>query len=340
MHRLFLGKLHKLSKAIKIFLNYFLGPLLFIWIVVSISRQLRAQENLETALHQIRLAFTGPQLGKIGLVVLLMPINWGLETLKWYVLINREYKLSFLKALQSVLSGVTLAMHTPNRIGEYGGRVLYLDAPYRLKGIVLNWVASLSQLVITLFMGVAAIWMLRQPLIGASNTTWPDVAAWYWWALGIIAVPAVLATVLYFRLKWLVHWAQRIAFVQKKMQWINTLENLPLGICLQVLLYSLLRFGVFALQYVWLWQALGVDISLYEGFWGVALIFVIMAIVPTVALVELGLRGKVALAIMGLFSINSAAILTGTIGIWLLNLIIPSLAGSLMLLTIKFFREK
>ena len=33
---------------------------------------------------------------------------------------------TFFTAYKSVLSGVTLSLNTPNRIGEYGGRILYV----------------------------------------------------------------------------------------------------------------------------------------------------------------------------------------------------------------------
>jgi hypothetical protein len=68
--------------------------------------------------------------------------------------------------------------------------------------------------------------------------------------------------------------------------------------------------------------------------------FLVMAIVPTFAIAELGIRGKVSVAIAGLFTGNSLAIIAGTAGMWLLNLVLPALAGSLFLLTIKFFKER
>ena len=64
-----------------------------------------------------------------------------------------------------------------------------------------------------------------------------------------------------------------------------------------------------------------------------------MAIVPTVALAELGVRGQVSIALFGLFSTNTIGIIAAVSGIWLINLIIPALAGSLLILGIKIFRK-
>ena len=94
------------------------------------------------------------------------------------------------------------------------------------------------------------------------------------------------------------------------------------------------------MQYLLIWQALQVELPLWEGFWSIALIFLVMAIVPGFAIADVGIRGAVALSIVTVFSANSVAILAGTAGIWLLNLVIPALIGSLLLLTIKLFKER
>src|SRR5687768_15116871 len=46
----------------------------------------------------------------------LMLLNWGLESLKWQLLLKKISPVSFLGAVRSVLSGVTVSFFTPNRI--------------------------------------------------------------------------------------------------------------------------------------------------------------------------------------------------------------------------------
>ena len=43
------------------------------------------------------------------LVVIMMFLNWSLETYKWQLLISKIEKISFFKALQGVLAGVTVS---------------------------------------------------------------------------------------------------------------------------------------------------------------------------------------------------------------------------------------
>jgi hypothetical protein len=66
-----------------------------------------------------------------------------------------------------------------------------------------------------------------------------------------------------------------------------------------------------------------------------------MAVVPTFTfLTELGLRWEASLQIIELFSANRVGIFASSLGIWLINLVIPALIGSLLILSIKLYRNK
>lgn len=269
-----------------------------------------------------------------------MPVNWGLETRKWYLLVNRMQPLSFMKSFEAVLSGLSLAINTPNRIGEYGGRVVYLLPENRLKGVALTIISSISQLLVTLVLGWIALFILKNDLykveLGGTHFSGLLFTGFQYAVLFIV----VLTGVFFFKLEWLVNLVKRIPLFKEKLSFITVLDNLGTRLYLQILFYSFLRFLVFALQYVLLWQVLQVEIGLWQGFWGIALIFLIMAIIPGFAIADVGIRGKVAISIVGIFSVNTIAILAGTAGLWLLNLVIPALIGSLLLLTIKIFKER
>lgn len=330
----------KLSRNFKIFMNYFLGPILFVWISISLYNQVLHQPDLPVAWQQMKEAFTGKQSWKLLLVVLLMPVNWGLETYKWYVLVNKFQQLSFSKAFESVLSGLSLAVNTPNRIGEYGGRVVYLPASFRLKGVALAIVSSVGQLLITLVIGWIALLILTPALyqlqVSGSHFSVILFQVFQYSVLFFI----LLTGLFFFRMRILAKMLKWIPWLKEKLSFTEVLENLSIRSYLEILFYSFLRFLVFALQYVLIWQALHVEISWWQGFWSVALIFLVMAIVPGFAIADAGIRGKAAISIVGLFSSNNIAVLAGTIGIWLLNLVLPALLGSLLLLTIKIFKER
>ena len=83
-----------------------------------------------------------------------------------------------------------------------------------------------------------------------------------------------------------------------------------------------------------------VDVTVWQTFWLISVVFLVLAVVPTIALAEVGIRGKISLELFGLFSINNIGIITASVGIWCINLVIPSLLGSLLILRIKIFKNK
>jgi hypothetical protein len=64
-----------------------------------------------------------------------------------------------------------------------------------------------------------------------------------------------------------------------------------------------------------------------------------MAIIPSIALVEVGVRGEISLTLMGLYTINSLGIGLTSITIWFINLIMPALVGSILILSVNVFKN-
>ena len=84
-----------------------------------------------------------------------------------------------------------------------------------------------------------------------------------------------------------------------------------------------------------LFQLFGVDVLWWQTFWTVSVSFLVMAVIPTIAIAELAQRGKILIAIVSLYTANELGITLATAGIWFINLIIPAVVGSLLILRIK-----
>jgi hypothetical protein len=97
---------------------------------------------------------------------------------------------------------------------------------------------------------------------------------------------------------------------------------------------------VFVIQYILLLQVLKVEITFIEGFWIISILFLVLAIVPSFAIADLGIRGKLSTELLTLYSANTIGIIGATFGIWFINLFIPAIAGSILILSIKIFKEK
>jgi hypothetical protein len=97
---------------------------------------------------------------------------------------------------------------------------------------------------------------------------------------------------------------------------------------------------VFVIQYNLLLQAMQVEVTWWQGFWAVSVLFLLLAIWPTISIIELGLRWEYSLLLFKLFSRNTVGIYATATGIWLINLALPALIGSLFILGIKIFKER
>ncbi len=324
-------RLMKLHRNIKIFINYLLGPVLFLWLSWSIYQEISGQPDIGLAWRHIKSSFRSPLLLNMVVVIGLMIVNWSIEACKWKISVSGIQSIPFSTAFRAILSGVSFSVSTPNRVGEYLGRVLYMEEGNRLKTIAVTIVGSISQLIITLVMGLAGLILLKRDIETG------QVVSGLWLQVVIYGVMAAILVLLlfYFRLSWLANWVDRLPLMKKFNYLTRALEDFNTGILIRLLALSFLRYLVFLLQYYLLFVFFDVKISGWEAGWSVSVSFLVMAILPTFAIAELGLKGKVALIFTGLFSTNKAGIFFATAGIWFINLVIPAILGSLLILGIK-----
>jgi MFS family permease len=226
-------------------------------------------------------------------------------------------------------------MLTPNRIGEYGGRVLFLEEAHRIKGISLTIIGSISQLLITMLMGCAGLIFLRYFSHNDDNALsvlphfWGDVLIYFSLAF------TVLLFLFYIRIGWLVSLMDKIPAFARVVKHIKVLDEFNGKQLVQLLSLSMLRYLVFVFQYVLLLQVMQVGIAGWLSFWLISVFYLVMAVAPTIGFLELPIRAKASVEIMQLFSSNTLGIQTAALGIWCVNLVIPALVGSVLILGIK-----
>ena len=329
----------RLNKNIKIFLNYFLGPALFLWLSYSIYNQVKHQPDLETSWIKIKQSLQSAEIWDLAIVIALMIINWSIEALKWKISIQKVQPVSFSRSFSAILSGVSFSVSTPNRIGEYLGRILYIEEGNRLRVISLTIVSSISQLIITLFAGSVGLFFIRKN-IETGNTMqgldsfWLQVLQY-----GVIIVLLIL-TGIYFRLSLLINLVDKLRNNIRYSWLVSSLKDIDATLLLKLLSLSAIRYIVFVVQYFLLFRLFEVNAGWWECFWAVSVIFLVLAIIPTFAIAELGLRGNVSLKLIGLFSTNSLGISLTTATIWIINLVLPAIAGSLLILSVKIFKNR
>jgi hypothetical protein len=328
-----------LNKNIKIILNYVIGPLVFCLLAFSIYRQLFRQPNWRDSFNEVWQALSGGS-WQLILAIVLMLLNWGIEARKWQVVIRKIQPISFFQSWKAIHAGLTLAFFTPNRTGEYVGRVLYIQEGKRIQAVSLTIVCSMAQLLVTWLAGIAGILYLKWYLAQQAGA---DSSLLFWLnaVLFITIGAAVILTLLYFRLSWLVRWIEKIPKIERFIGWIRVLDDFNATILLRILSLSIVRYAVFIGQYYLLFAAFMVPLNVPQVIGSVSVVFLVLSIVPTIAVItELGVRWKASMEVVRIFSENLAGILAASLAIWIINLVIPALIGSLLILGIKIFNNK
>ena len=276
---------------------------------------------------------------RFWIIVGLMFVNWGIEAAKWKRLISPLERFSFGKAIKSVLAGCSITMLTPNRIGEYGGRIMYVAEENRLKAISLTILGSISQLTITMLMGTVGLLVLKTSLLEADF-----LSALPWFLNDIILYLSLLVTVILFLVYFKVHFilllAARVKFLKGVLKYVDVVDIFSGKQLLRILFLSFFRYMVFILQYVLLLQVMGVEVSWLLSFWVLTIFYLIMVMAPTIGFTELPVRATASVALLSVFSENILGIQAAAFGIWLINLVIPAIAGSLLILGIKIMKER
>jgi hypothetical protein len=299
------------------------------------------QPDWRGSLDRILGAITGPGQWRLWAVLALMPVNWGIEARKWQLALRPAGGIAYRNAFRAVFTGTTLASFTPNRMGEYLGRMLYVEEGKRISSISLTILCGMAQLLVTLALGLAGAFYLRHRL---SQDALPDKASLKFW-LNIFLVVVLLLllslTFIYFRLSRLMGILGKLPVAGKILRHIKILDQCDATLLLRILSLSFCRYGVFILQYALLFPVFGVFLGVIQVTAGMSVVFLVMAVVPTFTfLTELGLRWGASIQVLELFGAGAVGILASSLAIWLINLIIPALIGSLLILGIKLFKNK
>ena len=277
----------------------------------------------------------------------LMLVNWGIESLKWKFLINKVEKISYLKSYEAILSGISVSIFTPNRVGEWFGRVFIMKKANPWKGVFITMVGSFSQLLVTIIVGAVSL-VFYIPSYFHDAAFYSNYLLYGLILLVIVIIGSLL--LIFLNITALPGFINRM--IKKRWvhfnDYINVISYYSTFELLTVLTFSFLRYCVFAMQFYILLMMFSVDLPFFHGMMIISMIFFVMTAIPTVTLAELGIRGSVALQLIGLYFERlgtltdkiEIGILSATSTLWLVNLAIPALLGTLFVYRLTFFRKK
>lgn len=297
--------------------------------VSSIAYIVFSLQKEELTLRNALLSFEREHWILLITAALLLPLNLGLEALKWrQVLLSFYPALSFSKALQAVLAGISTGIFTPNRVGEYVGRILYLEAGHRVEAILLTFVNRVYHMVVALCLATFSLWYAlkyyRRELSQMIQLPTSDIPY-----LGILLI--IFCIALFLALLFLRELRHRILPSTIQNKWMLKLavatRYLDTPTLLKLFGWSILRYLTFSLQYLILLWAFGYTGGYMQALIMIWLVFLIKSLIPFMSLAEIGLRESVALFVMGIFGLNAWTIVSATFVLYLINIIFPAFIG-------------
>ncbi|MDX5418058.1 MAG: flippase-like domain-containing protein [Hymenobacteraceae bacterium] len=264
------------------------------------------------------------------LSALLIPANWVLEAWKWKILGQKLERISYLRAFRAVMVGLTLGFITPNRLGDYAGRVLELKSKERLEGIGAVFIGRFCQLVATVLVGSLGL------IYFALLLYWSDFPAI---CLSIFFLLLVLNTamlLLLFNARAMVALVAAVGPLRRLARYVAIMGSYTFAEMNRVLMLSLVRYFVFLLQFVLLLILFEVRLGPVEYISGVSTAFFLKSMVPSVSLLsDLGVRELSAMYVFGLLGQERLQVLSASLSLWLLNIVVPSAIGLIFVLRLR-----
>jgi hypothetical protein len=319
-----------LTAATKKLLSYSLKAAILILAFIFIYHRI----NNNTNLHRFETLLKGIDSGRaifvMSCVVLLMLVNWVAEAFKWKYITRELVSITSWQAVEAVFCGLTWAIFTPNRIGEYGGRVMFLPNRKRIAGMFVMAIGSFGQNVITNVLGlIALMWFAFTFLhINIAISLALSLAA-----LGFMA----LLLVFYFNIGWLVTLLNRISFLKKYHRFFDVMAKYHTSELLNIMWFCLTRFFVFSFQYYLVIHLLLPDMPVFPMMMMVFILFFIQSALPSLDLLDVGVRSMTATAFFTYITDQNIAVMAAVSSIWFINLILPAILGSVFVLKLRFF---
>lgn len=284
-----------------------------------------SQENIDGILSALSGA---PHLLLLLLVFLLMGGNWAMEILKWRLLLKPRIKISGKKATQSVISGISLGAVTPNRIGEFAGRIFFLPDQDKIFGTVASFVGGLAQNIVTIFTGLICmifyIMMFEHKII-------VEEPIFFYMVFIVSIIVIILLMLVYLNLSYFLDKISHWKIVRRFEDYLPHMADWSSKDLGMVFLFSFIRYSIFSLQFLLLLYIFGINIPLEEQMIKIGLIFMLTSFIPSYSISDIANRGGVSMFVFDNPSMG-LAVAVAHIMLWVINLAIPGLLGNVFLI--------
>ena len=289
----------KLLLWLRIFL--FAGVAVYLWQAMAANHQLLA------GLAATRVSWHATNILLLLIVLLLLPVNWILEAMKWQQIAG-NHQLSLITALRGVILGLALDNFLPASSGAVSGRVMTIRKDARLAVIPGILAGQVMQSAITFLFGLYGFALV-----------WQRAAPYYTWSTNRLVIAAGIMAVLMVAV---------FFWFDKLVAFLQPLRHYPWRAWGQIFTLSLARYLVFLGQFMLLSLLFAPDLAGGLMFAVATWVFAARTFMPKVSNLErLGIRALAVVFFMGLFKLPASGVLMAVVVLWFVNIAIPSVLG-------------
>lgn len=270
---------------------------------------------------------SGEQFYWLILVILLLPINLLLESIKWRKTIEKLEVISLRKSVGAVLTGMSTGFITPNKIGDIWGRLHWMKPENREKGVGYLAINSLTQNLAIILLGLPSALMYFGLMHKISNQY--QLLIYF---TGIL----ILLLVIYYNLISLLR-KNKTAWINKYGEGIKRITPLDLH---KILGWAILRLLVFIVQFYALLHFWGIPISPLQATMTIPAYYLFITFTPSIALSDAIIRSTYAVIFLGAVMNQPILLSVAGVSLWIINVVIPVITGTLLMISINFRKKK
>ncbi len=324
----------KADKKTRINLGFKL--LLALVLVGAIVLDFYSRKNLPEIWAAFLEKFNGSNVFWVAVALLLVPFNWLAETQKWHQFVHRyDEKMSKTRAFKAVLAGVAFSIFTPNRVGEYGGRILFVKPKHQWKAVFANIVGNFAQFLVLISIGfVGMVWFALHFL--------PIDDFWVYTNSVFLMGGVIVLFFIFFNIETIIPFA-------KMLPWLHHLKRFTKDLAVlrkfnraelaEILAWAVIRYLIYSTQYLLILKFFGIETGIFAGFMSIAAIFLFQTSIPLPPVVGLMARGAVAIHVWSFFGANEISILAATFGLWIINIILPAFFGTFFIFRVNIAKS-
>ena len=253
--------------------------------------------------------------------------NWILEIFKWRHLVSSFKEISFLEAMEQSLGSLTASIFTPNRIGEYGAKALYFPKENTKQIVLLNFIGNSSQMFVTTIFGVLGI------LLCSFDIT--ESMLWFSFKINFktlfLVILVTISFIYYFKNY------EFYGFSIKKL--FLKILNFNYEFHRNNLWFSMMRYLVFSIQFLFLLSIFEIRLDFTTAIGTIFTMYFLASIIPTIHFMDVAIKGSVALFLFGQLGVDDWKIAAIISIMWIFNLVLPLLVGSVFVLSYKPLRK-